>query len=774
MLGLSLSLTFVILIGVYNYQERSVDRQLEKGERLEVLCMSDPGGANAEEGFHHIAQRYLKQVFPQIESSCGVTSFRILVDKDGEKIQAKALSADSTFFSLFNYKLIEGDRTTCLNDEDGLVLTQSFARKMFGDADPMGKPIEWQGRKRRVSGVMQDMDNTIFVDADVLMKFTFYNNYNYSNTDESVDKGEGVNLMGSSIFLLMHQGTTLTDKTKQITDCIHSHWNFFNDKTWPQQAFTARVAGLYLSGIENSNDTTRRGNNTLLSILSLAALVILFFAITNYINLTVAQSGYRAREMATRRLFGASRMNVFGKMVMESTMMVYLSLIIADLLAIAFAPAFGEMVDRQLSLSTFVKSCGIALPLLLEGAGGGFVGIIAGIVPAALTSRVKPIEIIKGSFRRQTKMVMSRVFITVQNIITIVMLSCAAIMVSQTLHLVHAPLGFNTDNVILVQTGQQNKKSQITHFMDDLRRQPSVENVTASWGTPVDGGNNNTLPLNNHQFSFQIFVADKNFFDVFGLKLKNGAKVLTHHFYFNRQAVNDVTRLMKYTLSEFPQRVQLAGVDTTANYGGEFMDFHINNIQRERHPMVIYVADSVPNPWYVSVKVNGNAAEAYRQVSKVFHDNFHQEMTDEDAQFADITIQHHFDEETRTSRLVAMFAFIAIVISLLGLIAMSTYFIQQRRKEIAIRKVFGSTSGEVGRRLIRSFLGYVLLAFVIAVPIVFYLMSGWISQYSYRLGLWWLWIPLSGVVVLCVSYAAVAVQSHRAARMNPAVNLKSE
>lgn len=780
-LGLSVSLMFVILIGVYNYQERSIDRQLDKGDRLEVMCLNDIDEGGKYEGMHHIVGKYLKQQFPQIEATCGVCRYDVLVSKDDEKVKAKMFCADSNFFSLFNYKLLEGDRRTCLQSEDGAVVTESFARMMFGNADPIGREIVWQNtHKVRVTGVMQDMDNTLFASPDFFVKFCFRNVSpgNGSNTDEYAEKNVGINLMGSSVFLLMHKGATLQDKSKEITDCIHSHWNFFNDKSWHVQAFTTKAAGLYLSGIDISNNVTTRGNARLLNILMLAALVILFFAITNYINLTVAQSGYRAREMATRRLFGASRLNVFGKMVMESTMLVFISFVIGIVLAIAFAPTFGKAVDVKLDMTVMLK------PVVVIGTIGiiCLIGIISGIVPAAITSRVKPIEIIKGTFTRQTKMVLSKVFIVIQNVITIAMLSSAAIMLSQTWYLVHAPLGYDTDNILRISTSGQTDGSEMRHFLDDLRREPFVNKVAASWGTPVDGGNNNTMTDYGKQLSFQFIIAEPAMMDIYGLKLKksvssvskNGGQWQDKHFYTNQEALDDITHVMKLKIQDFPRRSPFYGTDSLSTFGGVFEDFQIGNIRREKHPMLIYVQKEVTNPWYVSVKIEGDAADAYDRIADLFKADFHTEMTSDDAEFVDKTVQMAFDEEVRTSRLVAMFAFIAIVISLLGLIAMSTYFIAQRRKEIAIRKVFGSTGRQVGRRLIRSFLSYVVIAFVIAVPIVAYVMNGWISQYSYRLQLWWLWIPMAGAFVLVVSCAAVVVQAHQAAAMNPSVNLKSE
>ena len=188
--------------------------------------------------------------------------------------------------------------------------------------------------------------------------------------------------------------------------------------------------------------------------------------------------------------------------------------------------------------------------------------------------------------------------------------------------------------------------------------------------------------------------------------------------------------------------------------------------------MLIYVTDKMMNrPWNLTVELTGNLEAGYKEVAKVYDRVFREPMTADMACFVDQRMQEQFEDQVRASRIVTLFALVAILISLLGLVAMSTYFIQQRQQEIAIRKVFGATSSQMRMRLVRTFLTYVLIAFVVALPIIWYVMSGWMTQFSYRT-VWWPWIGVSGTVVLLISLAAVAVQSYVAANENPVNHLK--
>ena len=187
--------------------------------------------------------------------------------------------------------------------------------------------------------------------------------------------------------------------------------------------------------------------------------------------------------------------------------------------------------------------------------------------------------------------------------------------------------------------------------------------------------------------------------------------------------------------------------------------------------MLISVVDKLENCWDINILMEGDLKDGYNEIARLYHKIYHEDLGAERAQFIDKQVQESFEAQIRTSRIVFLFALIAILISMLGLIAMSTYFIEQRQKEIAVRKVFGSTSAQMRRRLVRTFLIYVMIAFVISVPIVLYFMSDWIIQYTYRIT-WWPWIAVAGAIIFLISLAAVMAQSWRAANENPIKHIK--
>ena len=355
------------------------------------------------------------------------------------------------------------------------------------------------------------------------------------------------------------------------------------------------------------------------------------------------------------------------------------------------------------------------------------------------------------------------------------MLACATIMSLQMLHLVNAPLGFNTKNLICLYQGDAFSSTNFPVFLNKVKQVSGVKLVSCSDGTPQDGGNNNTVTGKDKVYSFQMLIGDPNYLKVYGLSLKHDNHV-GHRpvIYLNDQAVGDLK--MKPTdshMSDFYKQTKFFLFPDDAVFGGILNDFRLRNITETKvYPLLLCIKDKVENPWNVTIQFEGNPAKTYKEIQRIYKEVFHEELNQAHP-FVDKSIESVFESELRLSKIIALFAFIAIVISLLGLVAMSTYFIQQCSKEIAIRKVFGSTSNRIRRDLIRTFLQYVGVAFVISVPVIWYIISEWISQYSYRI-VWWPWIIVAGILVLLISFCAVAIQSHMASNENPVKNIKQE
>ncbi len=505
----------------------------------------------------------------------------------------------------------------------------------------------------------------------------------------------------------------------------------------------------------------RSGDWNFVMILMSVGVLILLFAIINYINLTVAQTGQRAKEMATRRLLGSSRGELFSRLILESTLLSLFSFILGFVLAMAAVPFANDLLQTRINLTEAITPVNIliAIGLIL------FLGIASGLLPAWIISNSKPIDIVRGGFRAKTKMVFSKIFITFQNVITIMMIAASVTMVLQINHMINAPLGYNMKNILDISTHHFQSTERAITFGNEVGQLASVNRVAYSAGTPFNRGNNNTMRYEDRNISFQTLIGDSTFFSMFGFEvLLDNHSTSPDAVYLNEQAyrelmIGDEVLGFKY-------------YDRDTPIAGKLKDFRMGNVLANLPPTQILVRNmNNYGIWNILVEVNGDPYVALEQIKKKYEDMIGLEMP---ASFIEDQLENSFTPQRRTAKIVMIFCVIAILISLLGLLAMSTYFIQQRSREIAVRKVFGSSEGQVLKRLVFTFLNYVLIAFVVATPVVWYIMNRWLTDYSYRITLSPLIFIGAGLFCLLISFLTVYYQSYKAANANPVDSVKAE
>ncbi|MFQ9997159.1 MAG: ABC transporter permease, partial [Hoylesella buccalis] len=329
----------------------------------------------------------------------------------------------------------------------------------------------------------------------------------------------------------------------------------------------------------------------------------------------------------------------------------------------------------------------------------------------------------------------------------------------------------NTQGVMEIGVPQDARKANL--FKKNLQQLTPVKKVSVCLCSPLLGGFNQMAYIGKKAVRCQRFYADKDYLPLLGIEVKkqfaqgDSAKLFVSPNFHSVMQLKPEERAFRY--NETYEREQINGI---------LNDFHLYTIDMDNaddQVTVVYLFDQIAHDDFannVLIKVEGDEQEAYRLVQETYKKVYHEDLAQE-SPYLSQKIAEVYKEQTRIVRILTIFSFLAVLISLLGLVAMSTYFIQQRSKEIAIRKVFGSTSNRIRRDLIRTFLQYVAVAFIISVPIIWYFASEWISQYSYRI-VWWPWIIVAGILVLLISFCAVAVQSYMASNENPVKNIKQE
>ncbi len=393
----------------------------------------------------------------------------------------------------------------------------------------------------------------------------------------------------------------------------------------------------------------------------------------------------------------------------------------------------------------------------------------SGIIPALLLSSMKPIEAVKGAFRRKSNMIFAKVFIVIQNVSTIVMIACAITMYLQVRHLINAPLGYNYDGIINIPYPQSPDNNKGLLLREELMKLPCVEKVSFSCGEPHSRGNNNTYSYEGKTFSFQYFMCDSVFTDILGIKLKKDNHLATlYKNYFNLQALNELG------INEDSEEFDYAGEKVPID--GIIEDLKIGNVLTDQHPLRIMTAKPFENflPWNVLIKIKGDEQQALAHVKEVYRTVYSKEISDAtfDMPFMRQQIEDDFDNQKKLSIILTIFAIIAIMISMLGLTAMCTYYVRQRAADIAVHKVMGGTSMEVLTNLVKTFMLYVVIAAVLSIPIIYYVMNDWLSQFSYRISVYWWIYTASALLAIIICFISVVSQCSKAANTNPINSLK--
>lgn len=516
-------------------------------------------------------------------------------------------------------------------------------------------------------------------------------------------------------------------------------------------------------GNEDYNDSLRLGNKTTVMLLAGMCFLLLLFAILNYVNMTTALSGFRAKEMATRRLIGATKGGIFMKMIVESTIICAAAMVIAVLLGEAISPAASKVLNYDISIFMAISPVSVLVCVLFTV----LVGVIAGIVPALIIQKAEPIEIVRGTLRLKTKTLYSKVIIVIQNVITVVMLVTAFTMFLQIRSMINAPVGYNTEDQITI-SNEYGRAGELAPLINKLKAESCVEAVGLGDGYPMFDTNNWTMSTESgREASFQLVKGDSAYFNILGIRKKQDNH--TPDCYWLNEYAYGVLGIDE-TATEFTTKS-----NRTMQIGGIYYDFKIKPLLEEQHPALIYQYDEYPAdrwPWTILIKTTPDHKEAFVRVKAVIDEMYPDKIFD--ASYVEDDIKMVFSSERRVLEIMVIFTILSLFVSALGLVAMSSYYMQQERRTVSLKKVYGADYNSVLWSLVAEFMKMIGVAFVIAVPVAWYLMHTWLNGYSYRIGLHWWIFAVAGLFTAVIAALAVLWQAVRAARTNPAIELKKE
>lgn len=781
-LGLAIGMACVLLIMLYVQAEVSYDdfhRNRDRIYRLNVEISNPQTGEKNERavGPYRLA-RELEVDFDDFEE---IVRFapqgREQVEYGDERFIEEHLAfVDEGVFNTFDFPLVKGNPETALEDPFSLVLSETAADKYFDGEDPMGKILRLRDRDFAVTGVMEDVPRNSQFQFDMLVSI---------NCGEQVfsrivleNWGEGF----VETFVMLPEGKTAADYDERFS-------RFMEAKLQDWKSFSPTVIMQPLSRIylysQDISSFANGGDIIYVYAFSFIALFILIIACINFMNLATARSSIRAKEVGLRKVVGAYRSQLIGQFLSESTLLAVISLILALLIVRGALPYFNQLADREIGLLELQN-----LPMILVMVGITiFVGLAAGSYPALLLSSFKPVSILSGRLSQGLKgSNMRRVMVSLQFAISIFLLIVTGVVYQQLDYVKNIRLGFDKDHVMIFGT-PLTLREQYDEFRAELLKNPQVVNAAASSRVPP-GRLSSSLRARpegvpeDQQKGMQTVWTDFDFIETMGFELAAGRSFSREFpsdaqggFILNEAAVKDIGWTNETAINKTFGSMEIKDWSSgqweprEGKVIGVLKDFHFESLKQRIVPTVYFVAPYMA--WNYTVRVR---PERLDETIAFVEKTWKQFIPDGDFEysFVDENFARLYEAEERQGKIFGIFAMLAIFIACLGLVGLVSFTAERRRKEIGIRKVLGASTGNLVVLLSKEFTFLLGIAFIIAVPIAWYLMQGWLENFAYRASIGVLVFIGAGGITLLIAWATVGYQTLRAALQNPVHALRYE
>ncbi len=768
-LGLTVGLTAFFLIFLYVCFELSYDSFHTKADRI-YRAVGDLKTRTETQHLNTVptpATIHLPSGFPEVQAT---TRIRLgdnwMVIRGAEVFEVNDVAlADSNFFSVFDFPLLKGDRRTALKEPFSIVLTETTAKQLFGNADPIGRSLIVTRMKfhATVTGVMKDLPENSHVKIEMMMSM-------FADTSGGRVDG-GWNDYGSNAYLLLRPGASAAALQAKFPAYLEKIGGAEMKKA--QEQLTVSLEPLRSIYLYSTRDNARTGNITNVHIFSIIGAFILLIACINFVNLTTARSAERAKEVGIRKVVGAGKAMLAAQFIGESIILCVIACLLAILFSALLLPGFNYLAGKEISTGIFLRPSYL---LLLLGV-SILIGIIAGLYPALVLSSFNPIAVLKGRFSAGSKgLVLRKTLVIVQCTIA-TGLTIATLVVFHQLNFMRSQdLGFSKEQKLILDTRDDSAKMA---FRDEVARLPGVLAMGMTNLVPGEGDNADGCQLENVRGDMQatnsaVYFVDYDYIGMMGMKMAAGrafsrafATDTAHSMILNETAV----RLLGYTSPEQAIGKRYEQFGTKGMIVGVVRDFHFRSLQEAIKPLTIRIEPGAGD--LLCVKLDGHRVPA--TMAAIQEKWKHMLPTRPFTYFfLDELFDKQYRAEDRFGRLFLNFAILAIFICCLGLMGLASYSTLQRTKEIGVRKVIGASVGNIVFLLSKDFLKLVGWAFLLAAPVSYLFMHRWLEGFAYRItAYWWIYV-VAGVGAILVTLLAISLQSIRAALVNPVKSLRSE
>ncbi|GAA4447030.1 ABC transporter permease [Nibrella saemangeumensis] len=771
--GLTIGLAAFGLISLYIFDEWRVDRFHEKGNRIyRVLTntrVKGESGVNSTVG-RPLAQKIEAEV-PEVDKVVPVRTTNLAITYNNQYFYEKQLFAGEHFLNVFSFPLLEGDPQTALREPYSLVLTQSTAWKYFGGKSALGKVLMLGDTLPfTVTGVLAEPQPS-HMDFQVLLSLsTFY--------ATGGDRTPWFTWDETCYVLLPENASPAAAESKISALSMRYNGQEYRNNGYEVTHTLEAVPDIYLhseaGGLNRATGSARQ-----LQLLGIIGLFILLLACSNFINLTTAHQGERAKEVGIRKTIGAAYYAVVGQFIGESLLLALLSGILALIIVVLMLPLLNDITEKTITVALLRQPVAllVILGFLL------FTGVVAGWYPALVLARFRPVDTLKGRLSTTaTGTWLRQGLVVFQFSVSLVLIISTLVVSRQLKYMQNQTLGFDKERVLAIELRKTPRRDFIENY-ESIKQQanalPNVQTVTGTAALPGQSGWEGQLVWvegrpQDQAVTLEVITVDHDYAKTLGLNIRHGRDYSTA---FSTDATSGVL-LNETACRAFgwkPEEAVGKKLSTAGLEGGQVIgvlaDYHQHGLQEKIKPVLTFIAPYAFR--YMALRLgSGDVPASVAQVEQFWKSRFPGYPFE--YRFLDEDFDRQYKAEQRLARIFSIFAGLAILIACLGLFGLATFTAERRTKEIGIRKVLGASVPSLISMLSFDFLKLVLVAILVASPIAWYAMSRWLEDFAYRIDMpWWVFV-VSGIGALLIAFVTISFQSIKAAFMNPVTSLRAE
>ncbi len=768
--SLAVGMSGFILLMLFVRHELSYDSIFKDSDRIFLLGQSlldqESGGSSLHGSTSGIVAPTLKKEFQEVEYAVRVKEVESPLVYENKSLVAKGLYADQDFLEVFTFPMKEGDRETVLNAPFSIVLSEKLAVRLFGDEDPIGKTVKSENQRvLTVTGIIKDIPGNTHLKFDYLISFlTMYSLRN------DIDRSWAI--LNYYSYIQLADGTQAADFENKLPAIIEK----YHDKNSKNRRyFLVPLRKIHFT-TEITSPSIPTTDRRLIYVLVSIALLILIIACINYINIATARADARAREVAVRRINGASRQLLVRQFMTEAYLLTFFSTILSLVIVVLLKPFYPKVFGIEIPLRFMLDWRSFA------GLAGLFVGVglLAGVYPAFYLSSLRPLKIMKGSFGSSSgtgKWNFRNILIVFQLGVSLILIVTAVTVQKQLSFIRNKDIGYNRENVVALRMWNDEERKNQQGIRNELLNNPSVSAAAVANTLPIVMTERNNISIETETGDrieipmVTTYFIDENYLDLFGMKLSAGRNFsldLSSNI-DNQVIINETTAHMAGLTDPVGKKIQKGNRELEII--GVVKDFHFASFSKSIEPLIFSYNPALSKMFLIKVSDN-NIGQTLRYIDSTFR-RFDSNFTF-DYSFMDDRYNSLYRNESDLGRIILSFSMLAMIIVIIGMYGLISYVIRRKKKEIAVRKVMGSSSSGVVAVILKYLLMPVTLSILVSLPVAYIIALDWLKDFAYRINLSFWLIAFSISIILVVAFLSILQQTIKAAVTNPVENLRLE